>query len=101
MQDGLREKIEQVLDRKVRPVLHEHDGEIQLLHFKDGVLSVRMTGQCGGCPAAAFENEALIQKEICMAVPEVHRVFLDTGVSDSLIEEAHSLLYHRNQQNQQ
>lgn len=90
----MREKIERILNEKVRPALHEHSGEIQLLDFQDGVLKVRMTGQCGSCPAAAITNEELIEKEICAAVPEIHRVSLAVGVSDSLIEEARSLLSH-------
>lgn len=92
MQDALREKIENILNERVRPVLHEHDGEIKLLDFQNGVLTVRMTGECGSCPAAVVTNETLIEKEICAAVPEVERVSLATGVSDSLLDEARLLL---------
>lgn len=92
VQDALREKIENILDERVRPVLHGHDGEIRLLDFQDGVLTVRMTGECGCCPAAVITNETLIEKEICAAAPEVERVSLAAGVSDSLLDEAREIL---------
>ena len=101
MQDEMRKKIERILNEKVRPALHDHGGEIRLLGFHEGVLKVRMTGQCGGCPAAAITNEELIQKEICGAVPEVRRVSLAAGVSDGLIDEARSLLSHSGRRNAQ
>lgn len=94
MQDEMRNQIEQILNEKVRPVLHEHSGEIQLLDFQDGILKVRMLGQCGSCPAATITNEEIIQKELCTAIPEIQSVSLVTGVSDSLIREARHLLSH-------
>ena len=39
------ERIEQVLDEKVRPALRTHDGDIKVVRVEDGVLYFRMLGQ--------------------------------------------------------
>ena len=46
------ERIEQVLDEKVRPALRTHDGDIKVVRVEDGVLYFRMLGQCSNCPSA-------------------------------------------------
>lgn len=92
MQDEMQKKIEQILDKRVRPALREHSGEIELLDFQDGILKVRMLGQCASCPAAAITNEELIERELCSAIPEIQGVSLVTGVSNDLIQQARALL---------
>ncbi len=37
----------------VRPYLHEHGGDVQVLGVKDGVVRVQLTGACSGCTSAA------------------------------------------------
>ena len=53
-------RIEEVLDEKVRPSLRAHGGEIQVDHLEDGVLYVKLLGQCAGCPSADLTNETLV-----------------------------------------
>lgn len=38
---------------QVRPYLHEHGGEVEVLAVKHGVVRVRMAGACSGCTSAA------------------------------------------------
>jgi len=38
---------------QVRPYLHEHGGEVEVLGVQHGVVWVRMTGACSGCTSAA------------------------------------------------
>ena len=42
----MKEKVEAVLD-KVRPSLQADGGDVQLVDFKDGIVSVKLTGACG------------------------------------------------------
>ena len=51
------EKIEAVLEEKVRPSLLAHEGNVQILEFTDGILKIRLTGQCAGCPSARLTTE--------------------------------------------
>lgn len=89
------ERIRGVLDQKVRPQLALHNGDMAVLGFTDGVLRIRLTGQCSGCPSAALTTETLIAAEVRADVPEVRDVVLVNGVSESLIEEARTLLANR------
>ena len=86
-------KIEAVLDGKVRPSLRAHGGEIQVDHWEDGVLYVKLLGQCAGCPSADLTNETLVEAELTAALPElVRKVAVIQTVSDELWEQAKRLL---------
>lgn len=38
---------------QVRPYLHEHGGEVEVLGVEHGVVRVRLSGACSGCTSAA------------------------------------------------
>ncbi len=38
---------------QVRPYLHEHGGEVEVLGVQDGVVQVRLSGACSGCTSAS------------------------------------------------
>ena len=86
-------RIEAVLDEKVRPALRSHGGEIAVDRLEDGVLYVRLLGQCAGCPSADLTNETIVEAELTRALPElVRRVTVVQTVSDELWEQAKRLL---------
>lgn len=87
-------KIETVLDEVVRPALAEHSGNVTIETFTDGVLRVRLTGRCSGCPSATATTEAFIAEKIQARFPEIERVLLVTAVSDDLIAQAKAFLRH-------
>ena len=62
-------QIEAVLDEKVRPALRAHGGEISVDRLEDGVLYVKLLGQCAGCPSADLTNETLVEAELTAALP--------------------------------
>jgi Fe-S cluster biogenesis protein NfuA/nitrite reductase/ring-hydroxylating ferredoxin subunit len=45
--------VEEALD-EVRPYVHSHGGEVELLSVDDGVVRLRMSGACSGCAASAM-----------------------------------------------
>lgn len=89
------ERIEKVLDGKVRPALKNHDGDIKVVRVEDGVLYFRMLGQCSNCPSAVVTAEELVAPPILEAIPEIRQVVLDTTVSDELWQDAMELLRRR------
>lgn len=89
------EKIEKVLEEKVRPALLDHEGNVQIVSFEDGVLRIRLTGHCSGCPSAKLTTEELIGKEVMGAIPEVKDVILVNQVSPELLDFAKKLLNHQ------
>lgn len=85
-------KIEHVLEQYVRPQLAEHYGNVKVLSFQEGVLKIKMQGQCSNCPSAKFTVEGIIEKEVKKHVPEVETVELIEGVSDELLDFAKKIL---------
>ena len=92
MSEDLR-KIEAVLEERVRPALRAHGGEIQIDRLEDGVLYVKLLGQCAGCPSADLTSETVVEAELVEALPElVRKVAVVQTVSDELWEQAKKLL---------
>ncbi|MDR0925195.1 MAG: NifU family protein [Hungatella sp.] len=87
-----REQIEMILNKKVRPALAEHEGNVTVLSFKNDILKVRLTGRCSGCPAASRTSEELIAAEIKTAFPSVADVVLVEETSQELLDAARKLL---------
>jgi len=53
---------------EIRPMLQADGGDVELVDFKDGVVSVRLKGACHGCPMAAqtLKNgvEAMLKERV-------------------------------------
>ena len=69
----MREKVEAALDG-VRPVLQADGGDVELVDMKDGVVTVRLTGACGGCPMATMTLRHGVERAIREFVPEIKAV---------------------------
>ena len=89
------DSINAVLDKYVRPYLSEHGGDISVLSFENGVLTVKLTGECSNCPSARFTMEDIVVKEIKERIPQVEKVELETGVSDDMLDFAKKILNHK------
>ena len=64
-------RIEAVLNEKVRPSLRAHGGGLEIDHLEDGVLYIKLLGQCAGCPSADLTNETVIEAEVVKALPDL------------------------------
>lgn len=89
------QQIEQVIERDVRPSLFAHEGNVRILSYEDGILRVRLTGHCAGCPSAQLTTEEIIAKTVRDQIPEVKDVILVTEVSGELLDMARRLLNHQ------
>ncbi|TET30698.1 NifU family protein [Candidatus Aerophobetes bacterium] len=70
----MQQKVEKAL-AKVRPSLQADGGDVELIEVSDeGVVKVRLTGACGGCPMATMTLKAGIERVLKKEVPEVKRV---------------------------
>ena len=69
----MREEVEAALEQ-VRPALLADGGDVQLIDVKDGVVTLRLTGACGGCPMAAMTLKGGIERVLKEQVPEVKEV---------------------------
>jgi len=87
------ERIDEVLEKKVRPALLSHEGDVQIVEYADGVLKIRLTGHCSGCPSARLTTEELIAAEVQKEIPEV----LVNEISPELLDFARKLLNHNHE----
>jgi Fe-S cluster biogenesis protein NfuA len=69
----MREKVEAALAR-IRPALQADGGDVELLGVKEGVVSVRLSGACGGCPMSMVTLKNGIERILKQEVPEVKSV---------------------------
>ena len=69
----MNEKVKAALDQ-IRPALQADGGDVELVSVKDGVVSVKLTGACGGCPMATMTLKRGIEKIIREKVPEIKEV---------------------------
>lgn len=69
-----KEQIESTLD-KIRPSLQADGGDVQFVDVDDaGVVKVKLTGACGGCPMSQMTLKMGIEKILKQNVPEVKGV---------------------------
>ncbi len=64
----MKEKVEKALN-KIRPSLQADGGDVELVEVKDnGVVKVKLTGACAGCPMSQMTLkmgiEKLLKKEV-------------------------------------
>jgi len=69
----MREQVEKALE-KIRPSLQADGGNIELVDVTDGVVKVKLTGACGGCPMSQMTLKMGVEKVLKQQVPEVKRV---------------------------
>ncbi|MFH1624201.1 MAG: NifU family protein [Pseudomonadota bacterium] len=70
----MKEKVEAALG-KIRPSLKADGGDVELVDVSpDGVVKVRLTGACGGCPMSQMTLRMGIEKTLKKEVPEVKEV---------------------------
>jgi len=69
----MKENVEKALE-KIRPALQADGGNVELVDVVDGVVKVRLTGACGGCPMSQMTLKMGVEKVIKQFVPEVKSV---------------------------
>lgn len=83
------DKIEQIMEEKIRPLLQSHQGDIEYLNTtEDGFVRVRFTGACSTCSGAQQTLSEIVESAIIAECPEVKGVLSVFDVSDDLIQQA-------------
>ncbi len=71
---SMREQVEEALE-KIRPALQRDGGDIELVDVEEtGVVKVRLTGACGGCPMSQMTLKQGVERIVKQLVPEVKSV---------------------------
>ena len=70
----MREKVEKALD-KIRGMLMADGGNVELVDVsEDGVVKVRLTGACGGCPMSQMTLKMGIERALKQEIPQIKEV---------------------------
>ncbi len=70
----LKERVEEVLG-KVRPMLQRDGGDVVLVDVQDdGIVKVKLTGACAGCPMSTMTLKNAIEETIKKEIPEIKAV---------------------------
>ena len=73
--EGLSERVNEALS-EIRPYLQADGGDVELVDADEasGVVRVRLTGACGGCPSAEMTLKAGVERTVRKYAPGVKRV---------------------------
>ncbi|PKN37808.1 MAG: hypothetical protein CVU62_08775 [Deltaproteobacteria bacterium HGW-Deltaproteobacteria-2] len=70
----MKEKVQKAIEL-IRPNLQADGGDVELIDVSsDGIVKVKLTGACHGCPMAQMTLKAGIEKVIKTQVPEIKEV---------------------------
>ena len=69
----MKTKIEEALNL-IKPALQADGGDVELIDVNDGVVKLRLTGACGGCPMASMTLKNLVERTLRERVPEIREV---------------------------
>ncbi|RZN33544.1 MAG: NifU family protein [Methanophagales archaeon ANME-1-THS] len=70
------EKVREVIDKEIKPLLALEGGSIELVNVEDGVVKVRLKGACAGCPMSQFTLVNFVEATLKERIPEVKEVRL-------------------------
>ena len=70
----MKAKVQEALE-KIRPALQADGGDVELVDVTDdGVVKVRLTGACHGCPMSQMTLKMGVEKMIKTEVSEIKEV---------------------------
>jgi Fe-S cluster biogenesis protein NfuA len=72
--DALYERVADLFDQQVNPMVARHGGRVELIDVQDSVVMVRMAGGCQGCGMADVTLRQGIEAMLQQHVPEVRGV---------------------------
>jgi Fe-S cluster biogenesis protein NfuA len=72
--DKMQEKVKEVIEKEIRPLLALEGGSIELVSVDDGVVKVQLKGACAGCPMSQYTLVNFVEATLKDRIPEVKKV---------------------------
>lgn len=88
----IEKEIQRVIDEKVKPYLGEHNGDIEFLGIEDGIVKIKLLGQCSGCISAKYTVENIVEAPLKAQILEVKKVELISFISEETLDMARKIL---------
>jgi Fe-S cluster biogenesis protein NfuA len=73
---------------KVRPYLHSHGGNVELLSTSNGIVRLRLQGSCHGCPSSVATLKQTIETAIYEKAPDVLGIEVEGEVHNIAVESS-------------
>jgi Fe-S cluster biogenesis protein NfuA len=67
---------------KVRPYLHSHGGDVELLSVADGVVRLKLIGSCGSCPSSSVTLKNAVEEALYEAAPDIEKIVSESGTAE-------------------
>ena len=73
---GLREKVEEVIEKEIRPALARDGGNIAVIDVNEenGEVQVKLLGACFGCPMSQITLTMFVEQQLRSRIPEIKKV---------------------------
>lgn len=69
----MREEVEKII-QEIKPHLEADGGSIELVDVKDGVVKVKLSGACAGCPMSRMTLQWGVERTLKSKIPGIVRV---------------------------
>ena len=69
----VHEQVQQILDT-IRPAILSDGGDIQFVSYEQGIVYVRLSGACVGCPASFYTLKLGVEDAVKKQLPFVQSV---------------------------
>ena len=69
----MRDKVETILNQ-IRPTLQADGGDVELVDVNEGIVSVKLTGACSGCPMSAITLKNGIERLLKEQLSDIKEV---------------------------
>ena len=69
----VHEQVQQILDT-IRPAILSDGGDIQFVSYEQGIVYVRLSGACVGCPASFYTLKLGVEDAVKRQLPFVQAV---------------------------
>ncbi len=87
------EKIVKVLNEDIRPILNRDGGDVEIVDYveEEGLLRLRLRGQCSTCPLSQHTVDSVI-KRILREKASIEHVAIEAGLSEEMLALAKEIL---------
>ena len=68
-----REDVEKAIE-EIKPQLMSHGGSVELVDIQDGIVKVKLTGACAGCPMSQMTLRNGVETYLKKKIPEIEKV---------------------------
>ena len=69
--EAIEAKIQELLDKEIRPAVAQDGGDIIFYGYKDGVVTLHLQGACSSCPSAIMTLKVGVENYLKQAIPEI------------------------------